>query len=353
MKAAQKVLKLGGAVVVWVLLALASPVVVANNTAPGPDKREDVIRIGVQRKAFPFSFNVGDANQPDYRGYAVDLCVELIKRWRLREGRSFDAARDVRWVEVTPRTRMMQLLVGEVDIECSSTSNTERRRSLGLAFSPTYFISDVGILLRPELAPYATSWVALVNHLRSRGHTIVATAGSTSVQHLQSLMSRQAALGARKLVVKYPASHQESYKMLMGPRPEAHAFVLDHVLLAAELASNPALKDARLAVAPWSPAPQAQECYGIVTRRKNPPHMAVGGLDFSDVVYEEMLELRKPGASPSGASRIQEIYERWFQSPLDLPDTGRGAPRETNLAMPPSAKLSGVLVSGTPVAGCL
>ena len=120
--------------------------------APGDELAADAVRIGVQKQAFPFAFYRAD-RKPQYLGYAVDLCIEIVKGWRMRQGRTLDPERDIQWVEVTPRTRLMKLIAGEIDLECGSTSNTAKRRELGIAFSPTYFVSNVGMLLRPELAP--------------------------------------------------------------------------------------------------------------------------------------------------------------------------------------------------------
>lgn len=343
------------------LLAAALGLVVAMLIQPGvraqtqgpsqPDNgpAPDAVRIGVQKAAFPFAFRRG-GTQPSYHGYAVDLCIEVVKRWRLRQGHTTtDAARDIRWVEVTSRTRLMKLLAGEIDLECGSTSNTAKRRALGISFSPTYFISDVGILMRPELEAHASSLVSLLEHLRSRSMAIVTTTGSTSMKHVRDL-AHGADKGQRNgLVLKYGADHAKSFEMLTSDPPQAHAFVMDHVLLAAARATNPELAKARLVLANWSPAPRAQECYGVMTRSRNAAHLAAGGSDFSDVVADIVSDLRRSGES---GSELLKIYARWFQQPLGPERLEPTSIQGVNLGMPPSPKLSRAFVSGAEDASC-
>jgi ABC-type amino acid transport substrate-binding protein len=237
------------------------------------------------------------------------------------------------------------LLAGEIDLECGSTSNTAGRRALGIAFSPTYFVSSVGLLVRPELRPHAGSLMTLLQHAREQDKLIVATAGSTSVLHLQALAADIEQSGGKRLKVRYGANHDASFQYLVDATPGGHAFMLDQVLLAAALVTRPALRRADLTLLPWSPAPRALECYGIMTRTDNPPHLRAGDLDLTDVVREVVLAMRRPQAH--GASPMQQLYERWFQRPLGADDVRKDWPAGINLNVPPSPALSRALVSGS------
>jgi glutamate/aspartate transport system substrate-binding protein len=352
--AAARGVALGAALAVTLAMALLlpAPCAQAQNKPYPPDDRlaRDAVRIGVQSAAFPFAFNVGTAERPLYHGYAVDLCLEVLRGWRKRQGRGFDPARDVQWVEVTPRNRLLTLLAGEIDLECGSTSNTAGRRALGIAFSPTYFVSSVGLLIRPELRPHASSLMTLLQHARTQDKVFVTTSGSTSMTHLQELAADIEQSGGRRLKVHYGASHDESYQMLVDEPPRGHAFMMDQVLLAAALATRPALQRAGLTLLPWSPAPRAQECYGIMTRAENPARLRAGDLDLTDVVREVVLAMRRPQAN--GASPMQQLYERWFQRPLGAEDVRKGWPSGINLTVPPSPALSRVLVSSGADSDC-
>lgn len=310
----------------------------------------DAVRIGVQAEAFPFSHKVsGPAGPagPVYGGYSVDLCLEIVKAWRQRQGKSADLQRDIRWVEVRPRTRLMQLLVGEIDLECSSTSHTEARRSLGIAFAPTHFVSDVGLLVHRDLKDHAESLMSLLSRVRARDWALVTTSGTTSVRHLQDLVDHMAAPNGRKLRVVFGSSHHDSLQKLRAPQPGAHAFVMDHVLLVAALARNPEYVKEGLSVVPWSPAPRAQECYGLMTRKTNPAHLSAGGQDFAEVVRDIVLGMRQPGDVETALTPMHLHYRRWFQSPLAADQLPEGSPAGLNLGMPPSSPLSQALMSMT------
>lgn len=328
----------------WVALGCASAAAAADAAKPqAAGSPRDLLRIGVQSAAFPFAFDAGPPGKPSYRGYAVDLCLEVAQSWRKRQGRAFNVASDVVWVPVTPRNRIMKLLAGQIDLECGSTSNTAGRRALGIAFSPTYFVSGVGLLLRPELQPHAGSLMALVAHARQTRRVFATTGGSTSEQHLQQLAADVEAQGGERVQVKYATSHEDAYQMITKEPPDAHAFLMDQVLLAAALLTDPRLKQARITQAPWSPVPQAAECYGIMTRSSNGLHLQAGGQDLREVVRETLLELRKPGAD--GSSRLLQLYQRWFQRPLGPGEVRHGQAPGVNLDFAPSPALSRALVA--------
>lgn len=305
----------------------------------------DAVKIGVQDNAFPFSFKSAKAGGPAYRGYAVDLCLEVMSGWRKRQGRILDPDRDVKWVNVESRNRMMMLLAGEIDMECSSTSNTAGRRALGIAFSPTYFVSSVGLLVRPELKPHTGSLMSLLNTAREQGWAFVATKGSTSQQHLLELAAEADSVGSKRLSLKQSSNRAEAYALLTNEKaPTAHAFLLDEILLVAALRTDPSLAKAGLALAPWSPAPRELECYGIMTRASNAKLLHAGGHDLTQVVRDVMLDLRQPAAQ-GGISPMHKIYQRWFQRPLSAQDLPKATPAGTLLGIAPSPALSRALVS--------
>lgn len=304
----------------------------------------DIMRIGVQEKAFPFSFKAGNSAKPVYHGYAVDLCLQVMSSWRQRQGGVLDPDRDIKWVVVNSRNRLMKLLAGEIDMECSSTSNTPGRRALGIAFSPTYFLSSVGLMVRPELREHTGSLMSLLNQAREKDWAFVATTGSTSQQHLQELAAEADSVGNKRLRLKQSSDREESYAMLKKAKPEAYAFLMDEILLAAALRTDPTLERAGLRLAPWSPAPRELECYGIMTLATNGQRLTAGGQDLTQVVRDVMLDMRKPGKD-GGLSELHMIYERWFQRPLSAENLPADTAAGINLGIAPSPALSRALVS--------
>ena len=125
------------------------------------------------------------------------------------------------------------------------------------------------------------------------------------MKHVQDLSYDVDKAPHGRLVVKYGADHAKSFAMLLGSQPQAHAFVMDHVLLASARATDPDLAKAKLFLARWSPAPHAQECYGVMTRKQNAARLEAGGSDFSTVVANIMSDLRR--STRSGSRLLQNL----------------------------------------------
>ncbi len=262
---------------------------------PAPAGRR--VRMGVQRFAAPFAF---ERRPGDFRGYSVDLCVRLVELMRQDMGLDFVRERDVQFVPVTSKSRMMQLLAGEIDMECGSTSNTPERRKLGIAFSPTIFVSEVAALVSPAVAPHSASLDALMQHLRQAKLPIVTTEGSTSVRHVRGLME----LAGSDLLANFGSDHKDSLRRLRNG--EAGAFVLDRALLATALLSNPKLGAQGYALTAWSPAPGKLECYGVMTRGQ------VYGV-FGQRLRAKLEAMRSN-------RELHALYVKWFQKPLSAED---------------------------------
>jgi glutamate/aspartate transport system substrate-binding protein len=63
-------------------------------------------------------------NDPKPQGYSIDLCLRIV------DGIKKELALpqlDVKWVKVTPETRIASVANGTVDIECGSTTKTLSR----------------------------------------------------------------------------------------------------------------------------------------------------------------------------------------------------------------------------------
>ena len=257
----------------------------------------DQIHLGVQDHAMPFSYRVDNG----YAGYTVDLCLQVVAALEARRGKPFTNPPAQRWVSVSSQTRLMRLLAGDIDLECSSTSMTPARQQLGLAFSMPIFISDVGVLLRPGAQGVPVSAEQWLAQLRARAAVVVTTEGSTSVRHLARL-NRQNAGTPFKVV--YGRDHADSLRLLLDGAAEA--FVMDRALLAALWARTPQLRAADLALAPWSPVPAETETYGIVLRDND--DMLKG------VVRDTLCGLLWPGGAAQ--TGLQQLYARWFLQPL-------------------------------------
>ncbi len=313
-----------------------------------------VIRLGVREDAFPFSFKSANRDAPkalQFRGYAVDLCLKVVEELRKKHSLSFNADKDIEWVVVTPRTRALKLLAGELDLECGSTSNTASRRALGIDFSPTYFISKVGLLVSKDRQQPTRSFKDLVSRARDKSVPFVATAGSNSVQHIYDFFRSLDLSKGKNFSLTLGDTHIKSYAVLV--QNAAQAFVLDEVLLQAALATNQKLRES-FELANWSIAPHARECYALMVRKDKiwPAGEKVDPSQFSQTVREVVLALRRP--SDKGQSFMQQRYEYWFQNNLSAADRpiDSQANAVINLSLPPSQELARVLISARMAGEC-
>ncbi len=260
---------------------------------PAPSGRR--LRVGVQRSAAPFAFERGGM-PGDFAGYAVDICVRIVQMMRQDMGLDFQRERDIEFVPVTSKTRFALLLAGRIDMECGSTSNTEERRRLPIAFTPTTFVSDVAVLVSPRAAVHSKSLGSLLQFLGEQKLALVTTEGSTSVKYVRGLVDMSA--GQARLV--YGTDHKDSLRRLR--EGEAHAMVLDRPLLAAALKTDVQLSRRGFFLPAWSPAPGQLECYGIMTR-------GVVFASFGQRVRAKLEQLRAQGM-------LKELHDRWFVLPL-------------------------------------
>lgn len=271
------------------------------------------IHFGVQDHAIPFSYRIDRR----YVGYTVDICREVMAALESERGRPYANPPEDRWVSVTPQTRLVKLLAGDIDLECSSTSRTPAREKLGLVFSLPIFFSDIGVLLRsPDsgVPASAAEWLE-----KTQGRRVVTTEGSTSVRYLEQLNSGPA--GVRFAVV-YGRSHGESFQLLRDG--EVDAFVMDRALLAARLATDDSLRKAGLVLPDWSLMAKEPEVYSLVMRADDS--------DLQRMVHRTLCNMAR--ARDGGLSAVQQLHQRWFNQALPLPN-GATSTRPLGVAMHP------------------
>jgi ABC-type amino acid transport substrate-binding protein len=208
----------------------------------------------------------------------VELCTRIAGAIQQRLGLK-DLA--VRWVPVTPSTRIPELIRGGVDIECGSTTITFSRMEQ-VDFSFLTFV-DGGSLLAT-----AASKVTGVGDLG--GKRVAAVPGTTTERALAAAMQKNM-VSARVIEV---ADHAEGLDALETGKADAYAS--DRVLLAGLTLKA---KDASKLV--LSNQLYSYEPYALMIRR--------GDTAFRVEVNRALAALYRSGA-------IQPIYEKWF-GPFD------------------------------------
>ncbi|TCM60220.1 amino acid ABC transporter substrate-binding protein (PAAT family) [Acinetobacter calcoaceticus] len=250
-------------------------------------KQSGKVIIGYRESSDPISYVV--AGKP--MGYAVDICNtfanELKKDLKLPNLK-------VEYKAVTSSTRIPEMLAGNIDMECGTTTNSVQRQQQ-VSFSTNYYVTEV------RMAVKANSTIKTIADLN--GKAVVTTQGTTSDKYIK-MGEKGQNINANNV---YGKDHSDSFAMMASGR--AAAFVMDDNILAGLMAKSSTPKDFKI-VGPVLSA----EPYGIMLPKGDAAYKAI-----ADRVVTNMWK----------NGQMAGLYKKWFQSPI--------APKNINLNMPMSA----------------
>ena len=127
-------------------LAAASFSVTAESLGPTLDRISErgVVFLGHREDSVPFSFITHGNDEPD--GFSIEICRHVIKAIEEKVGKKLVTQP----VVMSPNSRIMMVKAGMADMECGVTTNTVGR-SQQVAFSTTFFVSEVKGMVKTEL----------------------------------------------------------------------------------------------------------------------------------------------------------------------------------------------------------
>lgn len=249
----------------------------AQPTDPVVDRiqKTGVLRIGYNPSNKPFSFPGPDGTAI---GYTIDLCKIVVDKLGPQLGLADGLKAE--YIEIKSSDRIPMLTKGELDLECSASTNTlERQKSVG--FSLTFFTAAGRMLVNKNTG--AKTYRDL-----TAKHRVVVVKGTTGQA---TLGPRLAALGRSPTMIEV-GSQTEAEAML--DEGKAEGYVTDDVLL-----------------------------YAVKGKLKNPEQWEVIGKNLSIEPYgmmmpkgakqfESMVDAVLRDLYSSGA--INGIYNKWFQT---------------------------------------
>jgi glutamate/aspartate transport system substrate-binding protein len=243
-------------------------------------KDTGTITLGYRESSMPFSY-LNKRHQPI--GYSIDLCREIVEDVSTElDGMEIKIA----FTPVTPANRLQKVALGEVDLECGSTTgNVQRRKEV--AFSPIFFVAGTKLMV-PK-----SSTIGSYRDLA--GKTAVVTAGTTNEVALRTLSDKQK-LG---IAIVTAPDHAQSMQVLTAGK--ADAFATDDVLLYGFIATDKSASGMKVVGEYLSYDP-----YGLVYRRDDPGFAAVVDRAF---------------ARMAGERRLTELYNKWFLRRLPTGET--------------------------------
>ena len=234
-------------------------------------KDSGTISIGYREQSVPFSFKGSDGKPA---GYSIDLCQRIVTgvQQQLKLPKL-----DVRWVAVTPETRISSVVNGTIDLECGSTTNSLSRQEQ-VDFSHMTFVDGGSLLVK------ASGKLASFQDLS--GKKIGVVPGTTTDTAVRAALQK-AFVTAQIVPVK---DHREGLSALDAGTIDAYASDRTILIGLAVTASDPAQ---------YSIAEQylSYEPYGLMLRR--------GDSAFRLAVNRVLSSLYRSG-------EIGQIYGRWF-----------------------------------------
>ncbi len=239
-------------------------------------KESGTIVLGHRESSVPFAY-VGPDQKPI--GYSMDLCAKVVEA--IKAELKLDNLA-VKYVPVTPQTRIPLIANGNINMECGSTTNNLTRQQQ-VDFAYTTYITGTKLLVKKS------SGIKEVEDLK--GKSIALAQGTTNERAIKETVAKLNIPDVKILNVK---DHAEGFLALETDRVDAYS--TDHILL-----------------------------FGLIAKAKNPADYAVVGRFLSFDPYALMLPrddsafrlvVNKTLAGLFRSGEIEKLYDKWFVQPI-------------------------------------
>ena len=277
-----------GSLAAAILAFLASPALGQDGPVMKRVAETKTITIGHRDASVPLSYLGPDGK---VQGYSIDICLKIADA--AKQELKLDTI-EVKFVPLTPQTRIPLLTAGTVDIICESSTHT-LGRSRQVSFLNTTFLTGSKLLVRKN------SGIKKIEDMTDK--VLVAVLGTTNEK------AAQAEIDSKKIKIKgeIVKVKDHSQAMLNLEQGRADAYVSDDVVL-----------------------------YGLKSAAKNPDEWEVVGPYFSYDPYGMMIPRNNDDFRLLGnrtitllirSGELDAIYKKWFE------------PGPTNINYPMSDRL--------------
>jgi glutamate/aspartate transport system substrate-binding protein len=266
--------------------AIAAPAYAQNGGALEKIVQSKTFAIAYREESVPFSF-IDASGKP--QGYAIDICLKIADA--IKEEYKLDKL-DIKYVPITPQTRIPLIANGTAQVECSSTTITTGRMKQVEFLAPT-FITGTKLLVRKG------SGITKLEDLQ--GKTLLALGGTTNEK------AAEAEIAKRKLNIKLVKVKDHPQALLNLEQGRADAYTSNDVVL-----------------------------YGIRSMAKDPSQYEVVGPfysydPFSIMIPKNDTDFRALGLRTMSrlieSGEMRKLYAKWFE------------PGPTNINLPISPDL--------------
>ena len=238
-------------------------------------KDTGMITLGARESTAPFSYNLEGSQ---FVGYSVDIMMKVVDHLKTELKMP---NLQFRIMPFTAQNRIALMQNGTLDLECSTTTNTEDRQKQ-VAFSNSIFIIGTRLLTAKDSG--------IKDFADLKGKNVSTTAGTTS-ERLLNKVNDEKNLGMNIISAK-----ENGQAFLSVDSGRAVAFMMDDAILYGERAKSKNPEK-------WHVigTPQSHEAYGCMMRKDDAP--------FKKLVDGVVADLMKSG-------QIMPIYKKWFENPI-------------------------------------
>jgi glutamate/aspartate transport system substrate-binding protein len=252
------------------------------------------VTIGHRDASVPLSYLGPDGKA---QGYSIDICLKIADA--AKEELKLDKL-EVKFVPLTPQTRIPLLTAGTVDIICESSTHTIGR-SRQISFLNTTFLTGSKLLVRK------TSGIKKIEDMKDK--VLVAVLGTTNEK------AAQVEIDAKKIAIKgeIVKVKDHSQAMLNLEQGRADAYVSDDVVLFGlkSASKNP---DEWEVVGPYF----SYDPYGMMIPRNNDDWRLIGNKTIAKLIQSgEMLAIYKKWFEP-GPTKINYPLSERLRENFDL-----------------------------------
>jgi glutamate/aspartate transport system substrate-binding protein len=245
------------------------------------------VTIGHRDASVPLSYLGPDGKA---QGYSIDICLKIVDA--AKEELKLDKI-DVKFVPLTPQTRIPLLTAGTVDMICESSTHT-LGRSRQISFLNTTFLTGSKLLVRK------TSGIKKIEDMTDK--VLVAVLGTTNEK------AAQVEIDAKKIKIKgeIVKVKDHSQAMLNLEQQRADAYVSDDVVLYG-LKSASKDPDEWEVVGPYF----SYDPYGMMIPRNNDDFRLLGNKTITRLIQ---------------SGEMEAIYKKWFEpgpTKINYPLSGR------------------------------
>ena len=258
------------------LAALLCTAVAAQAQTLADVKKRGVLRLGYSETSVPFAFKQDDK----IAGYSVELCQRVAAAVDTAVGKPVK----VEWVSLTPANRLEAVASGKVDLECSTTTITLKRREK-VDFSLPIFVDAATVMAKKEASGLADL----------QGKKIAAAEGTTTLPALEAALAKRFI----KAEIVRTKSVMEGFEMLKAGKVDGLAS--DRTKLVGTFLQGGGAEGLGVLAEDLSYEP-----YALVMRK--------GDTEFRLLVDRVIAQIYRSG-------EIESIYGRWM-GPLGKPAMG-------------------------------